>query len=47
MIVALAAVNIHHGYPGSEYTLCLIVMALLLVTTGSGASALDCRLGLA
>jgi len=45
MVVALIKVNIHHGYAGSEYTLALIAMALLLVTTGSGAFSLDRRLG--
>ncbi|ADW68623.1 DoxX family protein [Granulicella tundricola] len=46
MLVALIKVNLHHGYAGSEYTLALIAMALLLVLTGSGTLALDRRLGL-
>ena len=46
MLVALVTVNYHHGYSGSEYTLALISMSLLLVTTGSGALALDRRFGL-
>jgi putative oxidoreductase len=46
MIVALVKVNIHHGYSGSEYTLSLIAMAILLVLTGSGAAATDRRMGL-
>ncbi len=46
MLVALATVNIHHGYAGSEYSLALVVMSFLLVTTGSGAVALDRRLGI-
>lgn len=46
MLVALWTVNLHHGYGSSEYTLALITMALLLVTTGSGALSLDRRLGL-
>ncbi len=46
MLVALITVNIHHGYSASEYTLALIAMALLLVTTGSGAVALDRKLGI-
>jgi putative oxidoreductase len=46
MAVALVKVNIHHGYGGSEYTLALIAMALLLVTAGSGAMAIDRRLGI-
>ncbi len=47
MAVALATVNIHHGYSGSAYSLALCVMALLLVLTGSGKAALDRRIGLA
>lgn len=46
MIVALITVNRHHGYAGSEYTLALIAMALLLVTTGGGALSLDRRFGI-
>ena len=46
MLVALITVNLHHGYAGSEYTLALIAIALTLVTTGSGALALDRRFGL-
>ena len=46
MVVALVTVNLHKGYGGSEYTLALIAMALLLVTTGSGALALDRRFGI-
>lgn len=46
MLVALITVNIHHGYSGSEYTLALIAMALVLVCTGPGALALDRRIGL-
>ena len=46
MLVALFTVNIHHGYPGSEVTLALIAMSLMLVTAGSGALALDRRFGL-
>ena len=47
MLVALWTVNLHHGYSASEYTLSLITMALLLVTTGSGAASLDRRSGIA
>ncbi len=47
MLVALVTVNLHRGYTGSEYTLALIAMAFLLLTTGSGALALDRRFGLA
>ena len=46
MLVALFAVNLHRGYASSEYTLALIAMALMLVCFGSGALALDRRLGL-
>jgi putative oxidoreductase len=46
MLVALWKVNIHHGYSGSEYTVALITMALMLVVAGSGAFALDRRLGI-
>ncbi len=45
MLVALFTVNMHKGYTSSEFTLALIVMALLLITTGSGKLALDRRLG--
>ena len=47
MIVALVTVNLHKGYAASEYTLTLIAMALLLVTTGSGAAAIDRHQGIA
>ncbi len=46
MAVALVTVNFHHGYSGSEYSLALFVIALMLVTAGSGALSLDRRLGL-
>ena len=46
MLVALIKVNIHHGYSGSQFTVALIAMALLLITTGSGALSIDRRLGL-
>lgn len=47
MLVALWTVNLHHGYASSEYTLSLIVIALMLVVAGSGALAFDRRLGIA
>ena len=47
MCVALVSVNLHHGYGGSEYTLALISMALMLIFYGAGALAFDRRLGLA
>lgn len=46
MLVALVMVNIHHGYSGSEFTLSLIAMALMLVTAGSGSYSLDRRFGI-
>ncbi len=46
MLVALVAVNLHHGYGGSEYTLALIAMAVMLVCVGGGAASVDSRLGL-
>ena len=46
LLLELVVVNLHRGYAGSEYNLALIVMALLLVTTGSGAASLDRRMGL-
>jgi putative oxidoreductase len=46
MLVALWKVNLHHGYGGSEYTLALITMALMLLTAGSGALSFDRRMGL-
>ena len=46
MLVALAFVNLHHGYAGSEYSLALACMAFLLFTTGSGAASFDRRLGI-
>jgi putative oxidoreductase len=46
MLVALITVNRLHGYPGSEFTLALIAMSLLLLTTGSGALSLDRRFGI-
>ncbi len=46
MLIALWKVNLHHGYGGSEYTLALLTMALMLVTAGSGTLSLDRRLGI-
>ncbi len=46
LLVALFAVNLHNGYAGSEYTLALIAMAMMLVTTGGGAASVDHRIGL-
>jgi putative oxidoreductase len=47
MLVAIAMVNRHHGYAGSEYSLALFVIALMLTFYGPGAAALDRRLNLA
>ena len=47
MIFALITVNLHHGYNGSQYSIALVVMSLLLLTAGSGQLSLDRRLGLA
>ena len=46
MLTALVLVHVRHGYVASEYVLALLTMSLLLVTTGSGALALDRRFGL-
>jgi putative oxidoreductase len=46
MIIALATVDVYHGYSGSEYALALGAMAFLLLLTGSGSMALDHRFGL-
>ena len=46
MLVALWKVNLHHGYTGSEYSIVLVTMALMLVVAGSGSLALDRRFGL-
>jgi putative oxidoreductase len=46
MLFAILLVNRHHGYAGSEYTLALFVIAMMLTFCGAGAFALDRRLGL-
>ena len=46
MVVAIITVNVKHGYAGSEYSLALVVMSLMLVVAGSGAFSLDRRLGI-
>ena len=46
MLVAIWTVNRHHGYTGSEYSVALVTMALMLFTAGSGAWSFDRRLGL-
>jgi putative oxidoreductase len=47
MLVALITVNRHHGYSGSEYSLALLVIAIMLLFYGAGTLALDRRIGLA
>ena len=47
MILALATVDIYKGFSGSEFAIALAAMAFLLLLTGSGAAAIDRRLGLA
>jgi putative oxidoreductase len=47
MLVALLLVNRHHGYSGSEYSLALFVIAIMLVFFGTGALALDRKIGFA
>lgn len=47
MIIALATVDVYKGFSGSEFAVALAAMAFLLLLTGSGAAALDRRLGLA
>jgi putative oxidoreductase len=46
MAVALVTVNFRHGYAGSETSLGLFGIATLLILTGSGAVALDRKLGI-
>lgn len=45
MLVAVVMVDRHHGYAGSEYALTLMAVALMLFFYGSGACALDRKLG--
>ena len=47
LLVALTMVNRHHGYPGSEYSLALFVISLMLVFYGAGTLALDRKIGFA
>ncbi len=46
MLVAIWKVNVHHGYAGSQYSVALVAIALMLVACGGGVLALDRRLGL-
>ena len=45
MLVAILFVNIHHGYSGSEYSLALFAIALMLMFYGAGTMALDRKIG--
>ena len=47
MLIALVMVNRHHGYAGSEYSLALFVIALMLFFYGAGVCALDRKIGFA
>ena len=47
MLVAIATVNIHHGYTGSQYSIALTAIAIMLLLFGPGTLALDRKLGLA
>ncbi len=46
MLIAIALVNRHHGYTGSEYSIALTAIATMLLLTGPGRLALDRRLGI-
>ena len=46
MSVAILKVNIHHGYPGSAYSLALLVIAIAVISFGAGMLAVDRRLGM-
>lgn len=46
MLVALAMVNVRHGYAGSEYSLALFAIAVMLLLAGPGRPSLDRRMGL-
>lgn len=45
MLVAVVMVNRHHGYSGSEYSMALLVIALMLFFYGAGVCAMDRKLG--
>lgn len=47
MAVAIWKVNLHQGYPGSQYSIALLSIALVVAAFGGGAFAADRRLGLA
>ena len=45
MIVAIAAVDYHRGYAGTQYPLALASIAIMLLLAGPGKAALDRKLG--
>jgi putative oxidoreductase len=47
MLFAIILVNRHHGYAASEYSLALLVIAIMLLFFGAGVVALDRRFGFA
>lgn len=47
MLFAIFKATIHRGYAGSELAIELLVIALMLLTTGPGKAALDRKVGLA
>lgn len=47
MLVAILYVNIHHGYTGSQYSVALAAIALMLLVSGPGKLALDRKIGFA
>ncbi|HTH52905.1 MAG TPA: DoxX family protein [Edaphobacter sp.] len=47
MLVAIVTVNRHHGYAGSEYSLALMVISLMILFYGAGVCALDRKMGFA
>jgi len=47
MLFAIFTATIHRGYAGSELSIELLVMALMLVVSGPGRAALDRKLRLA
>lgn len=45
MLVALIAVDFHHGYASSEFALALLAIAIMLLFYGAGVLALDRKIG--
>jgi putative oxidoreductase len=46
MLVAIIMVNRHSGYTGSEYSLALFVIGIMLLFYGAGVLAVDRKIGL-